>query len=141
MQKNPISAGIIPFRFQDGGEPYFLILRAFSTWDFPKGWVEKDEEPLKGAIRELQEETSLTEVSFPFGESYYETEPYTKKKKIARYYLGKILGGEAQLLINKELGHPEHHEFKWVTVAEADKMLDPRVRKALAWAEELVRES
>ena len=37
----------------------FLMLRAFSHWDFPKGLLENGEDPKQAALREVREETTL----------------------------------------------------------------------------------
>jgi len=42
----------------------YLLLRAYNYWDFPKGVVEVDESPLQAAIREVEEETTLTGLRF-----------------------------------------------------------------------------
>ena len=64
----------------------FLLLRAFNHWDFPKGMVEAGEEPLAAAIREVREETLITDLQFAWGEVYTETGPYSRGK-VARYYI------------------------------------------------------
>src|SRR5690606_24534533 len=81
------SAGIVPVRFIDG-VPHYLLLRAFRYWDFPKGEIEADENPLEAAIRELAEETTLTDVHFRWGQGFRETPPYARGK-VARYYLAE----------------------------------------------------
>ncbi|HEX7676024.1 MAG TPA: NUDIX domain-containing protein [Bdellovibrio sp.] len=125
------SAGIIPFLHTDPN--YVLILRSYNYWDFPKGEVEKSEDFLAAAKRELFEETGIQEVSFPLGIDFIETEPYNKGK-IARYYLGEVLSKKVVLGINPELGHPEHHEYRWVTLAEAETLMVPRLLQVLKWA-------
>jgi 8-oxo-dGTP pyrophosphatase MutT (NUDIX family) len=126
-----LSAGIIPIMRAETTR--FLLLRSFNYWDFPKGAVEENEDPLEAAKRELQEEAGLSEVRFPFGEIYTETEPYSQGK-IARYYLGEVKSEKVILGINPELGHPEHHEYRWVTYKEAQKLLGPRLLTVLQWA-------
>jgi len=128
-----LSAGIVPFKNTSVGR-LFLILRAYHHWDFPKGRMERNENPFQAAIRELEEETSLHEVSFPYGYDFYETEPYSLGK-IARYYLGEIKKGDVFLPISKELGRPEHHEYRWVDAEEARVLLPQRLQKVLDWVE------
>jgi bis(5'-nucleosidyl)-tetraphosphatase len=130
-----LSAGIIPIIRAETTR--FLLLRSFNYWDFPKGSVEKNEDPLEAAKRELQEEAGLSEVRFPFGEIYTETEPYSQGK-VARYYLGEVKSEKVILGINPELGHPEHHEYRWVTYKEAQKLLGPRLLTVLQWAYNLL---
>src|SRR6187401_3793923 len=70
-----LSCGIVPVRYAAGGWK-LLILRAFKNWDFPKGIVEPNEDPLDAAKREVEEETSITDLEFVFGEDFKETVPY-----------------------------------------------------------------
>lgn len=117
----------------------FLMLRSFSYWESgPKGKVEQGEEPFQAALREAKEETSLTDFNFKWGETYTETEPYGKRKKIARYYIAELLSGEVDLPINPELGKPEHNEFRWATYDEAILLTNERIQKILTWAQDQV---
>lgn len=133
MSNMILSAGVVPVR-QKSGDYEFLLLRCFKYWDFPKGETEENENPLKTALRELSEETSLTEASLNWGEDFYETEVYSKGK-IARYYLGEITDNKTvTLLPNPENGMIEHHEYRWVSYAEGQRLANPRIKKVLDWA-------
>ncbi|MBS3786068.1 MAG: NUDIX domain-containing protein [Gammaproteobacteria bacterium] len=110
-----------------------LLLRAYQYWDFPKGRTEKDETPMQAAYREVAEETGITDLSLDWGEDYIETGPYARGK-IARYYLASTQTKNVILGIAPELGVPEHHEWRWVTRAEAYRITAPRVQQVLDWA-------
>jgi bis(5'-nucleosidyl)-tetraphosphatase len=127
-----LSAGVVIVRFTHE-EPQFLLLRAYRYWDFPKGRVEPGEAPLAAAIREVEEETALTDPAFRWGEDFTETASYGNNK-IARYYLAEAGPGEVHLPINPELGHPEHDEFRWLAYGPARALLVPRVAAVLDWA-------
>ena len=129
-----LSAGVVPFR-RTGSGWRLLVLRAYKNWDFPKGRVEEGEEPIEAAKREATEETGLTDLEFPYGESYRETLPYASGK-IARYYLAETREESVRLPISHELGRPEHHEWRWVSFDEAEDMLPPRLALVLGWARE-----
>lgn len=116
------------------GQWRYLLLRVYDFWDFPKGIVELDEEPLAAAIREVQEETTLANLIFCWGHEFIETEPYGKNK-IARYYMAESKEAEVMLPVSAELGHPEHDEFRWLDYAAARPLLVPRVQAILDWAE------
>ena len=135
------AAGAVIVR-RDAGEPRYLLLRAFRYWDFPKGGVHQGEEPLAAARREVEEETTLRDVSFPWGEVYRETPPYAGNK-VARYYLAEPVSGhlddQVRLPVSPELGRPEHHEFRWLPYAEARALLGERLQPILDWADALVR--
>jgi 8-oxo-dGTP pyrophosphatase MutT (NUDIX family) len=132
----PRAAGVVVFR-RTGRGIYYLVLRAYNNWDFPKGLVEAGEDQLACAKRELREETGLASVEFPFGEEYRETVPYSGNK-VARYYLGETEEVEIELPVSKELGRPEHHEYRWVTQDEAEDLLPPRLAGVLDWAKRTI---
>ena len=132
----PRAAGVVVFR-RTGAGIYLLLLRAYNNWDFPKGLVEAGEDQLSTAKRELKEETGLAGVDFPFGEEHKETLPYSGNK-IARYYLGETEEVEIELPVSKELGRPEHHEYRWVTYEQAEELLPPRLGIVLEWAKRTI---
>ena len=137
MQKNHIlSAGIVPV-FRQNSQTKILMLRSYKNWDFPKGVVEPGEEPLDGARRELQEETLITAVSFPWGYAFQETAPYGAGK-IARYYIAECASLEVELPVSPELGHPEHQEFRWVEMNEARQLVSLRLLPIVEWAEQML---
>lgn len=138
MASPVISAGVIVVR-RFGGEQRYLLLRVFRYWDFPKGLVEKGEAPLAAAIREVEEETALTNLSFLWGMEFRETPPYAMGK-VARYYVAESAQGEVSLPVNPELGHPEHHEYRWISYEEARELVADRVKPILDWAHSLVAE-
>jgi len=112
----------------------YLLLRVYRTWDFPKGGLEAGEEPLQAALREVEEETSLTGLEFRWGHAYCETEPYSGGK-VARYYLAVSERGPVRLPVNPELGRPEHHEFRWGGFEDARRLLPERLQPVLGWAQ------
>lgn len=140
------SAGIVPIRFTERGTEY-LMLRAWSYWDFPKGKVDDGEGLLDTAVRELEEESGITAVNFNWGQQSIETEPYKTKvdgksaKKIATYYLAEYKDGEVHIEPNPETGEVEHEEFRWMTYNEIVEgiKLSPRIRKVLDWADSIVK--
>ena len=113
-----------------------LLLRAFRNWDFPKGLVEAGEDPLAAALRETREEAGLSELAFPWGHVFRETAPYAGGK-IARFYVAETRAERIVLPVSPELGRPEHHEWRWVSLDEARELLAPRLRLILDWAESI----
>ncbi|HVB50113.1 MAG TPA: NUDIX domain-containing protein [Burkholderiales bacterium] len=137
MKPHPVrSAGAVIFRRTDRGVRY-LVLRAYRNWDFPKGSVEPGESQLEAAKRELAEETGLVALDFPFGEVHQETVPYAGGK-VARYYLAETSVERIELPVAPELGHPEHHEWRWVDFDEAEELLLPRLSAVLDWARQTI---
>ena len=111
----------------------FLLLRAFNHWDFPKGMVEVGEEPLAAAIREVREETLITDLQFAWGETFTETGPYSRGK-VARYYLASTETSAVTLTVIEALGRAEHNEFRWVDYDGATRLVSPRVQPIVEWA-------
>ena len=127
-----LSCGAVVLReTRDGWR--LLLLRAFTHWDFPKGLLEAGEEPLQAAVREVQEETTLDDLVFPWGDAFFESGPYARGKT-ARYYLARTGRADVAILPNPETGRPEHSEFRWCSFAEARQLAAPRVRAVIAWA-------
>jgi 8-oxo-dGTP pyrophosphatase MutT (NUDIX family) len=127
-----LSAGVVVVRETPEGWR-FLLLRAFNHWDFPKGMVEPGEEPLAAAIREVKEETLISDLQFAWGEIYTQTGPYSRGK-IARYYLARTVTSDVTLTVIEELGRAEHSEFRWVDQSTALKLVSPRVEPIIEWA-------
>ena len=134
---NPISAGVVILRRLED-EWHCLLLRAYQYWDFPKGLVEEGEDELAAAKREVEEETTLVALDFCWGHGFYQTPPYGKFRKIARYYIAHSPSGEVGLPVSEELGRPEHEEYRWVTLKQARKLVSPRVRQVLDWADKQI---
>jgi 8-oxo-dGTP pyrophosphatase MutT (NUDIX family) len=132
----PRAAGAVVFRRSERGIRV-LILRAYNNWDFPKGLIEPGEDALAAAKREVEEETGLAGLEYPFGDEFKETLPYAGRK-VARYYLAETDEAELQLPVSPELGRPEHHEYRWVSFEEAEDLLPPRLAAVLEWANKTI---
>ena len=130
------AAGAVIFRRSDHGIR-LLVLRAYKNWDFPKGTIEPGEDALAAAKREVQEETGLAAIDYPFGDEFRETVPYANNK-IARYYLAETDIEKIELPVSPELGRPEHHEYRWVSFDEAEDLLPPRLAVVLEWAKKTI---
>jgi len=116
-----------------------LVLRAYKNWDFPKGLVEAGEKEFDAAQREVIEETGLRDLDFPFGDEHKDTLPYSGNK-IARYYLAETGETDIRLPISPQLGRPEHHEWRWVSLDEAEDVLPPRLAVVLEWVRKTLTE-
>jgi 8-oxo-dGTP pyrophosphatase MutT (NUDIX family) len=111
-----------------------LMLRVFRHWDFPKGLMEAGETPRQTALREVQEESSIAELEFPWGDIHIDTGPYSRGK-IARYYLARTTQEKVELLPSPDTGRPEHSEYRWLSFAQARRLAAPRVAAVIDWAE------
>ena len=114
-----------------------LMLRAYRNWDFPKGLCESGETPLQAALREVGEETGITDLCFDWGERFTDTGPYNQGK-VARYFLARTEEEEVEMGISPELGRPEHHEYQWMNFDLAYDISSPRVRLVVQWARQVI---
>lgn len=121
------------------GRWYYLFLRAYKNWDFPKGVGAPAEDPVETAKREVAEETGITDLRFPWGGVYKETAPYmSNKKKIARYYIAETDQCSVTFSINPGIGKPEHHAFRWSTYEEIMALSPKRLLPIIEWAHDLI---
>jgi len=136
MSESKLSCGVILVRRTDDGW-VTLMLRAFHHWDFPKGIRERGEEPMEAAVREVGEETGVTDLSFDWGDRFFETGPYSRGK-VARYFIAATGQKDVEMGISPETGEPEHHEWRWVSFDEAYDLGSPRVRSIVQWARQII---
>jgi len=94
----------------------FLLMRHSNRWDLPKGHVDKGEKKKQCALRELEEETSITsddikiDGSFKFKERYivsYKSDAKAKKQKTLTIYL-------AELIKPVDIRLTEHIGYEWI---------------------------
>jgi bis(5'-nucleosidyl)-tetraphosphatase len=136
-----ISSGIVPVKIIDG-EYKFLLLRSGKYWDFPKGRIEKNESALEAAIRETEEETTISkkDLDFKWGLSSTKSDLYKKGTKYAIYFIAESKKEDISLPISKELGKPEHDEYRWVSYKSASGLVVKRIKKILDWANDILSE-
>jgi len=108
----------------------FLILRLDTKddhWSFPKGHHEGEETAKETAIRELKEETAITEIEFldfPLIHEEYEIIHHgVTKLKVNEYFVG--LTKEINVTIQKD----EVFEYMWATYEEAMGKFNYKTRK------------
>ncbi|CAI9085065.1 NUDIX domain-containing protein [Candidatus Methylacidiphilum fumarolicum] len=132
MKKITRAAGFVIYK-EENGKPFYLLLRAYRNWDFPKGTIQSGESDFEAALRETEEETTLNCFEFPFNLESKETEVYSKGK-ISKFFIAKLKEGEPVLRPSPELGRAEHHEWRWVNFEEALKLLPIHLIPILQWA-------
>ena len=118
--KRARSAGGVVFR-RDGGDARILLLQHTSgKWMLPKGTIEEGETPEVVALREVREETGISNVRVvaDLGEERYYffwRSEDTYYDKTVRYFLLEFLGGEEE--------RPQAEEgfvvCAWVSVEDA----------------------
>ncbi|MCS7123410.1 MAG: NUDIX domain-containing protein [Candidatus Aenigmarchaeota archaeon] len=113
------SSGFILFRREDN-KPKFLLLEYSHYYDFPRGNIEKNEDELLAAKRELMEETGIKEIKiYPFFKeviSWFYRKENKIVKKIAIYFLAETEEKEVKLSF-------EHKGYRWSFYEEAINLL------------------
>ena len=114
------SAGAVVFRITPEGPRYLLLQYGWGHWDFPKGHMEKGETEEQTVLRELEEETGITEIRLI--ENFREIIEYTyqrrrtpgatKSTKVVYFYLVETHTETIRL------SH-EHKAFAWLPIDEA----------------------
>ena len=126
------SSGLIVVR-RDDQRVRLLVLRRYSSWDFPAVQLEGDADPLEAAISETADATGITDLTFPWGEEYRQTLPF-EDGYVSRYYLAQTETQDVVLRIPAGAGSEEDYEYRWVTAEEAEDILPPRLAIVLEWA-------
>jgi len=119
-----ISAGIIIYRQTKDGIKFLLLYHGHNYWNFPKGKIEKDENTIETALREVYEETGLKRHYLELKKNFKTSERYIFKAredeskifKIVTFYLAKT--SNPIIKVSKE-----HLGYGWFSFSEAIKIL------------------
>lgn len=124
--KTDISFGVVPL-FKEAGEWQTLIVhqvsfRGDAFWIFPKGHAEVGEDGQAAALRELQEETGVTDITLLPGDPIIITYSFTHKQvtidKTVAYYVGHAKNKLTHITQPHEI-----RELKWCNFTEAKQLL------------------
>jgi len=103
-------------------------------WQMPQGGIDKDENPLDAALRELKEETSIksvkliqeiqNEITYNLPDNLLGIIWKGRfKGQTQKWYIMKFLGNDNE--INLKTKHPEFLEWKWINIENiTDKVVD-----------------
>ena len=103
-------------------------------WQMPQGGIDKDENPLDAAFRELKEETSIknvelvqeiqNEITYNLPNNLLGIIWKGKfKGQTQKWYIMRFLGTDNE--INLKTNHPEFLEWKWIDIENiTDKVVD-----------------
>ncbi len=123
--KSEVSAGILIFKETKKGREYLLLkypsLKEGKTyWEFPKGHLEKGENVVETALREVKEETGLTikELIPGFKKQikYFFKKDRVLAYKIVYYFLAKAPANKIEI-------SSEHLGFAWADPEKAKQMI------------------
>jgi len=132
------SCGVVLFRKEQDSILYLLLHYQAGHWGFPKGHIEKGENLMQTARREVKEETGIEEISLIHGflkemEYFFKYGKRPTKKRVT-FFLARTESGEVTL-------SSEHTGYRWLVFEEAEKQLTfPRVREILREADSFIRE-
>ena len=127
------SSGIIVYRINEKNIVEFFVCtpdgpywKNRELWNFPKGYIEKDETPFQAALREFEEETSVSLDNSPSSYEYLgKVKQNTSKnvhvflKKYNNEDFSNCFSNECVTIIKgKEYVHREIKEYRWMTYEE-----------------------
>ncbi|WP_233578792.1 NUDIX domain-containing protein [Tautonia sociabilis] len=143
------SAGVIPYRIAEGGEPLYLVLHSATVrnprarWEFPKGGMDPGENTRQTAAREFQEETSL--VHWSFREGFERSLSYTylrqgrKVLKTVVYYIVEVHDPSPLACSAEHMPDPTGHWHHWGTFEQISRLLyHAKIRQLFAEAHEWI---
>jgi 8-oxo-dGTP pyrophosphatase MutT (NUDIX family) len=115
------SAGFVVYQVQQGTRRYLLLRhRGDGHWAFPKGRIERGEEPEQAARRETREETGIEKLkvipNFRTESRYRFRRGDRPIEKRVVYFLAEAAGTEVRL------SH-EHCDSMWLDPSEARRVL------------------
>jgi len=99
--KRDYSCGVIPVRIYDGKRYYLLVQHVAGHWGFPKGHPDNGESTAETALRELAEETGLTDCGLIEAPQFREQYVFTKRsgRKVVKdvtYFIGLVSDQEVR---------------------------------------------
>ena len=133
MSLHEKSCGAVVFK-KNGDVEFLLLHYEAGHWDYVKGQVEPHESEKDTVLRELQEETGITEASFLEGFRevigyFYRRDGKTVNKEVI-FYLVESREGEVRLSY-------EHIGYEWFSYEKAMARLTfPNAKKVLEKANE-----
>src|SRR5947209_4002652 len=129
MPRQERSAGFVVYRLTPSG-PEYLVLDYGRHWDFPKGHLESGEDDRAAALRELHEETGISDVrvlpDFHREITYFFRD---RKKGLIRktvaFFIGEV--GPCDIVLSRE-----HEGFEFLPFERAVKRVTyPNARQVL----------
>ncbi len=134
-----VSAGVVVYRDLEKTK-YLLLHYPAGHWDFPKGHVEEGESMDETALRELREETGISEQEVELRDGFRETIDYLYRKrgqlshKKVIFFLGKT--EKEDITISEE-----HQGYLWAPYEKAKQKVTFRnARKLLEKSQEFLEE-
>lgn len=125
--KNKPGAGIVVVRYFDD-DPMVLGLMDEDAFDLPKGSMDPGEHILQTALRETEEESSITHLRFPWGFKHIALNKLT--------IFIAVTDEDPEIKPNPATGIVEHKSAKWLQFDE--RYFKPSLQPAIVWARSIV---
>lgn len=132
------SAGAVVFREERKQRFYLVLHYEAGHWSFPKGNIEKGESLKETVVREVEEETGITDLKFipDFKEiiKYFYKREEKKIFKTVAYFLAETQTKEVEISW-------EHTNFKWLSYEKAKEQVTYKnAERVLQRAEDFLRD-
>lgn len=85
-------------------------------------------------MREVNEETGISSLDFPWGAAFARTAVYSRDK-VAYYSIATTSCEDVTLAPNPLTGVKEHDEYRWVSWAQVRNLISPRLGCIVDWVE------
>ncbi|MFN3705107.1 MAG: bis(5'-nucleosyl)-tetraphosphatase [Thermoflexales bacterium] len=128
------SFGVIPVWRSDNHTRFLLVRHKAGHWSFPKGHAQLGESNVEAALRELREETGITDVQLiterTFTEQYRKPDvnhPAKLVDKIVQYYIGIVHTPHTRPQLS------EVQECRWCELQEADALITFDESRRVLW--------
>jgi 8-oxo-dGTP pyrophosphatase MutT (NUDIX family) len=134
MPRQERSAGIVLFHPETPRR--YLLLDYGKHWDFPKGHLEKKESDLQAALRELEEETGISDPDIVPGFAHEIRYFFKRGKRVIGKSVIFFLAQSSQTKIKLS---DEHVDYAFLDFPSAlDRLTYPNAREVLRLAEEFL---
>jgi len=131
-KKLPDGAGVVVVKKIDE-DWKVLALRLYGRYDIPKGGIEDGEDPFSTAIRETEEESSITDLSFKWGK----TPTVISGKANITVYVAETEQDPA-VKKNPHTGIFEHHGAEWIDWDLMEERVYGYLKPAIVWARNVI---
>lgn|SRR5574339_316828 len=107
---NELSVGAVVYAVINGKILYLLLNYVSGHWDFPKGNKEENEAEIETVIREIKEETGVTNITL---QNNFRKEIFYKYKRDNKLISKQVIYYLAETNTLKVVLSDEHIGFKW----------------------------
>lgn len=134
-----VSAGIIIYRLTSEGPKFLLLYNGGDYWNFPKGKLAEGERNFQAALREVWEETGISERNLRFQNWFKVEDRFTYVRdhkrifKTVTYFLAETNTQEVHIKLLPEEHQGERHDgYGWFPFRYANRFVtSPNLKRHL----------